>query len=299
MFYGLYSIANRSLAYSSNFTGEKDVGWNEFAAIVAREGDRGFRPHPEPKPSSRWIPDSNAVSCKLCNEKFKLWVRKHHCRLCGEVVCDNCSKQEMDVLHPLTETGRETGNATKRVRVCRECHQHHTTTWDRKRPNPGSPWETWDKSLKKGPSEENKEEGEKPLTEFWIQTNEGDRSVYRARLGMKFKHDDKDTRKIKGRIQFVVKSGGGIVLYSRLDRSFKAFALNNGVESLRAFQAYKVFSEELGEGRGDSAVVYLYEKSNHKDVTAWWEQALQDGTFKSSLNTDAQAYGLRKMTHGG
>lgn len=38
-----------------------------------------------------WIPDSKAARCMGCQESFGLWRRKHHCRLCGQVVCWSCS----------------------------------------------------------------------------------------------------------------------------------------------------------------------------------------------------------------
>lgn len=45
--------------------------------------------------TSYWQNESNIQSCEICSEEFnKLLLRKHHCRLCGLVVCDNnCSKE--------------------------------------------------------------------------------------------------------------------------------------------------------------------------------------------------------------
>ncbi|SCU95997.1 LAME_0F14422g1_1 [Lachancea meyersii CBS 8951] len=44
-----------------------------------------------------WTPDPFAFACCLCARKFGITSRKHHCRLCGKVVCDNtdtnCSNQ--------------------------------------------------------------------------------------------------------------------------------------------------------------------------------------------------------------
>ena len=42
--------------------------------------------------SPRWVPDSEAPDCMLCNVVFGLFSRPHHCRRCGWVVCDGCSK---------------------------------------------------------------------------------------------------------------------------------------------------------------------------------------------------------------
>ena len=38
-----------------------------------------------------WVPDSRADRCMRCREPFAVWRRRHHCRLCGDVVCWACS----------------------------------------------------------------------------------------------------------------------------------------------------------------------------------------------------------------
>ena len=41
------------------------------------------------------MPDGDVDACMLCTTaKFSLIVRKHHCRFCGQVVCDACSKRK-------------------------------------------------------------------------------------------------------------------------------------------------------------------------------------------------------------
>lgn len=60
-----------------------------------------------------WQPDEEAKSCPLCKAKFSFTVRKHHCRRCGRVICNDCSQRRMrapdgQVNAPLT-------------RVCDEC----------------------------------------------------------------------------------------------------------------------------------------------------------------------------------
>jgi len=41
--------------------------------------------------TSFWIPDDFARKCQKCSEIFGNLVRKHHCRCCGGVYCDNCA----------------------------------------------------------------------------------------------------------------------------------------------------------------------------------------------------------------
>jgi len=58
-----------------------------------------------------WVPDTSIEDCPLCKSKFTILYRKHHCRKCGQVVCDNCSKGKMVVQHLSHD----------KVRVCNNC----------------------------------------------------------------------------------------------------------------------------------------------------------------------------------
>ncbi|XP_014235930.1 zinc finger FYVE domain-containing protein 9 isoform X2 [Trichogramma pretiosum] len=60
-----------------------------------------------------WIPDSEAPSCMLCEAKFTVMKRRHHCRACGKVLCNKCCsmKYRLEYLN----------NADSRV--CTQCHQ--------------------------------------------------------------------------------------------------------------------------------------------------------------------------------
>ena len=41
-----------------------------------------------------WTHDSHASSCMRCSQIFNpFWRRKHHCRACGFVVCDDCAPE--------------------------------------------------------------------------------------------------------------------------------------------------------------------------------------------------------------
>ncbi|CAN8004053.1 unnamed protein product [Ixodes hexagonus] len=37
-----------------------------------------------------WIPDVDAPACMLCDVKFTVLKRRHHCRACGKVLCSSC-----------------------------------------------------------------------------------------------------------------------------------------------------------------------------------------------------------------
>ncbi|XP_053707480.1 pleckstrin homology domain-containing family F member 2-like [Synchiropus splendidus] len=61
-----------------------------------------------------WIPDNVAFRCMRCFERFTVTNRRHHCRKCGFVVCNACSKNRVVVpnIHP-----------TRMKRVCSRCYQ--------------------------------------------------------------------------------------------------------------------------------------------------------------------------------
>lgn len=61
-----------------------------------------------------WVPDQDILSCHNCCREFTAKLSKHHCRACGQGVCDDCSPERRAVPsrgwdHP--------------VRVCASCNQ--------------------------------------------------------------------------------------------------------------------------------------------------------------------------------
>ena len=61
-----------------------------------------------------WMPDESTNKCSQCGRLFTVSVRRHHCRQCGRVLCDNCTAQKMFV--------PEYGSPRKLQRVCRNCY---------------------------------------------------------------------------------------------------------------------------------------------------------------------------------
>lgn len=41
--------------------------------------------------SAEWMRDSDAPNCGKCDAKFSLVRRRHHCRICGKIYCDECT----------------------------------------------------------------------------------------------------------------------------------------------------------------------------------------------------------------
>ena len=42
--------------------------------------------------NASWKPDKAVSKCEICDVVFSLLTRRHHCRSCGGIFCDTCSK---------------------------------------------------------------------------------------------------------------------------------------------------------------------------------------------------------------
>jgi RUN and FYVE domain-containing protein 1 len=60
---------------------------------------------------SQWMDSKQVKSCALCQQTFSVTRRKHHCRLCGNVFCQTCSDNKMEL-----------ASSAKPARVCDTCH---------------------------------------------------------------------------------------------------------------------------------------------------------------------------------
>eukprot|EP00164_Ancoracysta_twista_P021562 GFYU01039248.1.p1 GENE.GFYU01039248.1~~GFYU01039248.1.p1 ORF type:complete len:220 (+),score=29.53 GFYU01039248.1:160-819(+) len=64
------------------------------------------------KHSPRWMPDEDTSTCGQCDRSFTFYRRRHHCRICGHLFCDGCSKYRLQILG-------------ERFRVCDNCYASH------------------------------------------------------------------------------------------------------------------------------------------------------------------------------
>jgi 1-phosphatidylinositol-3-phosphate 5-kinase len=60
-----------------------------------------------------WMPDENCLTCYECSAVFTTFVRRHHCRLCGQIFCWRCSSNTVD--------GRPYGIEAP-MRTCNHCY---------------------------------------------------------------------------------------------------------------------------------------------------------------------------------
>lgn len=76
-----------------------------------------------------WEEDGAVTNCPFCKQEFRSWTfRRHHCRICGKVVCADpetaCSEEVgLDVARTTINTEKPPGNATTTldIRMCRDC----------------------------------------------------------------------------------------------------------------------------------------------------------------------------------
>eukprot|EP01098_Paradermamoeba_levis_P015659 TRINITY_DN8071_c0_g2_i1.p1 TRINITY_DN8071_c0_g2~~TRINITY_DN8071_c0_g2_i1.p1 ORF type:complete len:1022 (+),score=240.84 TRINITY_DN8071_c0_g2_i1:1250-4315(+) len=70
----------------------------------------------------QWQHDSEVEHCGKCEAGFSLFTRKHHCRKCGKIFCNDCTKKRV-----LLEGQSELSP----LRVCDFCYQQETSTmWE-------------------------------------------------------------------------------------------------------------------------------------------------------------------------
>ncbi|ORZ15666.1 hypothetical protein BCR42DRAFT_451619 [Absidia repens] len=80
-----------------------------------------------PRPRHVWESDRQASECRRCSRRFSFLVRRHHCRRCGQIVCDRCSSHrvrlpvEEIIEDPLISTSHYPMIALNPQRVCESC----------------------------------------------------------------------------------------------------------------------------------------------------------------------------------
>ncbi|KAL2065007.1 hypothetical protein VTL71DRAFT_4147 [Oculimacula yallundae] len=109
--------------------------------------DSGTSTEQAPFSVPKWQSDATVTLCPICRTQFSFFVRKHHCRKCGRVVCGSCSPHRITIPHqyivqppaveqtspsqrtrPRLDSGR-TGSSNvvdnlsggERVRLCNPC----------------------------------------------------------------------------------------------------------------------------------------------------------------------------------
>lgn len=90
-----------------------EQAWKEMAQTLTEANFGNMKEILEAEPP-QWLADSSASSCMLCNVRFHPIMRsRHHCRFCGGIFCNSCSKGRC-----LLPTKFRTGNPERVCDVC-------------------------------------------------------------------------------------------------------------------------------------------------------------------------------------
>lgn len=83
---------------NSNSNTEEEGGKRESPIIVCEATHPGGEATTSPTDKRpEWMKDTDAESCALCSSEFRIIRRRHHCRACGKLVCDECSSFKIKI----------------------------------------------------------------------------------------------------------------------------------------------------------------------------------------------------------
>eukprot|EP01135_Chromosphaera_perkinsii_P011221 Nk52_evm2s2367 gene=Nk52_evmTU2s2367 len=51
---------------------------------------------PSLQSTANWVPDASVTHCPICRTEFGWFTRKHHCRVCGNIYCKDCSSSKVN-----------------------------------------------------------------------------------------------------------------------------------------------------------------------------------------------------------
>eukprot|EP00756_Hemistasia_phaeocysticola_P029272 Hpha_TRINITY_DN16222_c1_g2::TRINITY_DN16222_c1_g2_i1::g.11250::m.11250 len=101
--------------FASNLVVDTDAEPQAVGASTTRDLQCGSPASPSsPASPAAWVPDESTKTCQCCGLNFNFVRRRHHCRACGQVVCNSCSVSRKVVL--------DMGH-TRPVRCCDNCVQ--------------------------------------------------------------------------------------------------------------------------------------------------------------------------------
>jgi len=89
-----YLNSKRSESLPGNDGNDVSIGLDPER--VAIESERKILEMLEfPLPKRLWQLDNDVRRCSVSNCRFRTFLKKHHCRICGKVVCTNCSRKRL------------------------------------------------------------------------------------------------------------------------------------------------------------------------------------------------------------
>jgi rabenosyn-5 len=108
--------------------GTGGVGGSLLSPVTSLAGQKNQRKAIEQSVVT-WEEDAKVSKCPFCQQEFGTWTfRRHHCRICGRVVCADpqtaCSSEiGLNVANPTAPTSEKPGanSISVDIRMCRDC----------------------------------------------------------------------------------------------------------------------------------------------------------------------------------
>eukprot|EP01100_Stratorugosa_tubuloviscum_P001517 TRINITY_DN1335_c1_g5_i1.p1 TRINITY_DN1335_c1_g5~~TRINITY_DN1335_c1_g5_i1.p1 ORF type:complete len:574 (-),score=253.67 TRINITY_DN1335_c1_g5_i1:120-1841(-) len=100
---------------------EKTITICRSQPVVGRSLNNSTTNTTSGSPAPVWVPDSEQKECSFCNKKFTAINRRHHCRMCGKLVCGVCSDFKLYL-----------ENIGKQCRVCTDCFRQNAPVTEKK-----------------------------------------------------------------------------------------------------------------------------------------------------------------------
>jgi len=107
--YGVTIYKDETMLTLDSNTSNNGINGDDKSSHMSKRKDRRMY----------WMDDNYCESCYSCGSKFTLVLRKHHCRICGQIFCGACSNDRI--------TGKFFGYSTPRVRCCESCSSESIT----------------------------------------------------------------------------------------------------------------------------------------------------------------------------
>jgi hypothetical protein len=69
---------------------------------------------------THWKPDNSRSACKACGDQFSLFLRRHHCRKCGDLFCDKDTSHEIRL-----DADCQFHVLGSKVKACNNCYRDY------------------------------------------------------------------------------------------------------------------------------------------------------------------------------
>ncbi|XP_072298356.1 pleckstrin homology domain-containing family F member 2-like [Eucyclogobius newberryi] len=109
----LIRTPKKSFYVAASSQEEKRAWMDQIEECKATLLQQGLSPSSEFAVS--WMPDGASQICLVCEAKFTATKRRHHCRMCGILVCLKCCKEKAVIGHI---------SATKKQKLCVHCYSN-------------------------------------------------------------------------------------------------------------------------------------------------------------------------------